>query len=75
MAAVEEMVNNTTTQRKVKFCNNSGFVGQDGSGYAEVTLKDGSVHYTHYSWFKDSLGKVQTAAVYLGTSNLPYMGC
>jgi len=61
---------------KVKFCAGADLSGPSGQGYAEVTLNDGSVHYTFFSYFTSAqTGKPVIDVVYLGTDSFPYMGC
>lgn len=67
-----QVVNNETAGRGVKFCNHDSFASGSGSGYAQVTLNDGSVHYTY---FKDSTGKTYVAGLYEGTSPPAGSGC
>lgn len=71
----ELVVNNQSAGRNVKFCKHDPFTNSSGSGYAEVTLKDGSVHYTYFTWFHDSLGKTIVSSTYQGIYPDKNSGC
>ncbi len=74
--AVYEMVTNGKTGKvNVKFCKDYDFTLSSGSAYAEVTLTDGSVHYTFVNWFTNSLGKHEVKGLYMGTSAPAGSGC